>query len=139
MIVAVAIVILPAVIPGEVGTFKVIVNISSPSTMLSLITVIFIVLLLAPAVIVAVCVAELKSTPPPNKYNEAYDYYIFKLYAHIHNTSNTVLTCAHSTVLTCVHAAADLIIFNNFLSPHMVDYITIKYYSYESVQTLLSH
>ena len=138
MIVAVAIVILPAVIPGEVGTFKVIVNISSPSTMLSLITVILTVLLLDPAVIVAVCVAELKSTPPPNKYNEAYDYYIF-LYAHIHDTSNTVLICAHSTVLTCVHAAADLIIFNNFLSPHMVDYITIKYYSYESVQTLLSH
>ena len=65
MIVAVAIVILPAVTPGEVGTFKVIVNISFPSTMLSLTTVMLIVLLLAPAVIVAVCVAELKSTPPP--------------------------------------------------------------------------
>ena len=33
--------------------------------MLSLITVILTVLLLDPAVIVAVCVAELKSTPPP--------------------------------------------------------------------------
>ena len=63
MIVAVAIVIVPAIIPGEVaGTSNVIVNISSPSTMLSLITVMFTVLLLVPAVIVTVCVAELKST-----------------------------------------------------------------------------
>ena len=66
MIVALAIVISPAVIPGEVGTFKVIVNISFPSTMSSLITVMSTVLLLVPAVIVTVCVAELKSTPPPN-------------------------------------------------------------------------
>ena len=65
MIVALAIVISPAVIPGEVGTFKVIVNISFPSTMSSLITVMSTVLLLVPAVIVTVCVAELKSTPPP--------------------------------------------------------------------------
>ena len=65
MIVAVAIVILPAIIPGEVGTIKFIVNISSPSTMLSFLTVMFTVLLLVPAVIIAVCVAESKSTLPP--------------------------------------------------------------------------
>ena len=128
MIVAVAIVILPAVIPGEVGTFKVIVNISSPSTMLSLITAMLIVLLLAPAVIVAVCVAELKSTPPPDKYNEAYDYYIFKLYVHIHDISNhSTNMCTFQCTYICVHAAADLLIFNDFLSPHMVDYSRIKY------------
>ena len=65
MIVAVAIVTAPAIIPGETGTFKFIVNVSSPSTMLSSTTVMFTVLLLLPAVIVAVCVAELKSTLPP--------------------------------------------------------------------------
>ena len=61
MIVAVAIVIVPAIILGEVGTFKFIVNISTPSTMLSFIIVMFTVLVLAPAVIIAVCLAELKS------------------------------------------------------------------------------
>ena len=63
MIVAVALVILPAVIPGpsEDGTVKLILNISFPSTMLSLITAMFIVLLLAPVVIVIVCGAESKS------------------------------------------------------------------------------
>ena len=67
MIVAVAIVIAPAIIPGpsEAGTFKFIVNISSPSTMSLFITGIFMVLLLDPAVIVTVCVVELKSTLPP--------------------------------------------------------------------------
>ena len=65
MIVAVAIVIAPAIIPGMFGTFKFIVNVSSPSTMLSFTTVMFTVLLLLPAVIMAVCVAELKSALPP--------------------------------------------------------------------------
>ena len=103
MIVAVAIVILPAVTPGEVGTFKVIVNISSPSTMLSLITVMLIVLLLAPAVIVAVCVAELKSTPPPGIKIMRHTIIIYLNYMYIYMThQTTVLTCPHSTVLTYV-------------------------------------
>ena len=65
MIVAVAIVLVPAIIPGDTGTFKFIVNISSPSTMLSLVTAIFTVLLLVPALIIAFCVVELKSTLLP--------------------------------------------------------------------------
>ena len=65
MIVAVAIVTAPAIIPGDTGTFKFIVNISSPSTMLSLVTAIFTVLLLVPALIIAFCVVELKSTLLP--------------------------------------------------------------------------
>ena len=51
----------PATIPGDTGTFKFIVNISSPSTMLSLVTVILTVLLLVPALIIALCVADMKS------------------------------------------------------------------------------
>ena len=103
MIVTFAMVILPVVIPGEVGTFKVIVNISSPSTMLSLITLMFIVLLLAPALIIAVCVAELKSTPPPNKNNnEKYDY-IIKLHIQINHTVLTLHACTLSTVLVCAY------------------------------------
>ena len=65
MIVAVAIVIAPATIPGEIGTLRFIVNVSSPSTMSSSITAMFTVLLLLPAVITAVCGIELKSTSPP--------------------------------------------------------------------------
>ena len=63
MIVAVAIVIAPAIIPGpsESGIFKFIINVSFPSTMLSSITGMFTVLLLVPAVIVTVCDAESKS------------------------------------------------------------------------------
>ena len=62
-----AIAIAPAFIlgPKYVGTFKVTVNISSPSTMLSFITVMFTVFLVLPAITVTVCVAELKSTLPP--------------------------------------------------------------------------
>ena len=51
----------PATIPGDTGTFKFIVNVSSPSTMLSLVTVILTVLLLVPALIIAFCVADMKS------------------------------------------------------------------------------
>ena len=56
MIVAVALVILPVVIPGpsDDGTFMVILKVSCPSTMLSFITTVFTVLLLVPAVIVMV-------------------------------------------------------------------------------------
>jgi len=63
MIIAVAIVVAPATIPGpsEGGTFKFIVNISSPSTMLSFTTGMFTVLLLVSEVILTVCNAELKS------------------------------------------------------------------------------
>ena len=63
MIVTVAPVIAPVVIPGvrEDGTVKLILNVSFPSTMSSSVTGIFTVLLVAPAVIVTVCVAELKS------------------------------------------------------------------------------
>ena len=55
-IVAAALVILSVVIPGqsEDGTVRLILNVSFPSTMLSFITVMFIVLLLVPAVIVMV-------------------------------------------------------------------------------------
>ena len=65
MIVPVAIVIPPASIPGDTGTFKFIVNVSSPSTMLSSVTAMFTALLLVPAVITAVCVVESKSSLPP--------------------------------------------------------------------------
>ena len=63
MIVPVAIVTPPASIPGDTGTFKFIVNVSSPSTMSSSVTAMFTVLLLVPAVITAVCVVESKSLP----------------------------------------------------------------------------
>ena len=65
MIVTVALVIVPVVIPGpsEDGTVKLILNVSSPSTMLSSVTGIFTILLLVPAVIATVCVTELKSFP----------------------------------------------------------------------------
>ena len=70
MIVAVAIVLVPAIIPGDTGTFKFIVNISSPSTMLSLVTVILTVLLLVPALIIAFCAVESKSSFSPFKKNK---------------------------------------------------------------------
>ena len=65
MIVTVALVIVPVVIPGpsEDGTVKLILNVSSPSTMLSSVTGILTILLLVPAVIVTVCAAKLKSFP----------------------------------------------------------------------------
>ena len=66
IIVAVAIVIVPATIPGDTGTFKFIINVSFLSTMLLLVTAIFTVLLLVPAAITAFCVAELKSSFPPS-------------------------------------------------------------------------
>ena len=65
MITAVAMVIAPANIPGVTGTFKLMVNVSFPSTMSSSITVMFTVLLLVPAVIITFCVVELKSTLLP--------------------------------------------------------------------------
>ena len=61
MIVTVALVIIsPVVIPGlsEGGTVKLILNVSFLSTMLSFVTVMFIVLLLVPAIIVTVCGVE---------------------------------------------------------------------------------
>ena len=65
MIVTVALVIVPVVIPGpsEDDIVKLIVNVSSPSTVLSLVTGIFTILLLVPATIVTVCILELKSFP----------------------------------------------------------------------------
>ena len=65
MIVTVALVIVPAVIPGpsEDDIVKLILNVSSPSTVLSSVTGIFTILLLVPAMIVTVCVAKLKSFP----------------------------------------------------------------------------
>ena len=67
MIVAVALVIAPVVIPGpsDDGKLKLILNVSFPSTMLSFITVMIIVLLLVPAIIVTVCGAESKSVLLP--------------------------------------------------------------------------
>ena len=66
MIVAFAMGVVPGIISGlsKAGTSKIIVNISFPSTILSFITAMLIVLLLAPAAITAVCVVELKSTLP---------------------------------------------------------------------------
>ena len=65
MIVTVALVITPVVIPGpsEDGIVKLILNVSSPSMMSSSVTGIFTILLLVPAVIVTVCPVELKSFP----------------------------------------------------------------------------
>ena len=65
MIVPVALVISPVAIPGpsEDGTFKFILNVSFPSTMLSSVTGTFTIFLLVPAVIVTVCVVGLKSAP----------------------------------------------------------------------------
>ena len=67
IIVPVAIVMTPAIVPGpsEAGTFKFIVNISFPSTMSSFISVMFIVVLMFPAAITAMCVVELKSMSLP--------------------------------------------------------------------------
>ena len=63
MIVTITLVIVPVVIlePSEDGTDKLIINVSSPSTILSLNTGIFTVRLLVPAIIVMVCIVELKS------------------------------------------------------------------------------
>ena len=63
MIVKVAMIVAPAIIPGasEDGTFRFIINVSFPSTMLSFITVMFTVLLLVPLVTTVVSVVELKS------------------------------------------------------------------------------
>ena len=67
MIIAVALVIAPVAVPGpsDDGTVKLILNVSFPSTMLSFITVMFIVLLLVPAIIVTVCGVESKSVSLP--------------------------------------------------------------------------
>ena len=65
VIVAVAMVTTPAIIPGETGTFKFIVNVSSPSTVSSSTTAMFTVLVVVPAVIITFCVVELKSTSLP--------------------------------------------------------------------------
>ena len=67
-IIPVAVVIAPATIPGDTGTFKFIVNVSSPSTRSSFLTVIFTISLFVPAMIVAVCGVGLKSMPPVGKY-----------------------------------------------------------------------
>ena len=69
VMVTVAIVIGSAFVlgPKEVGTSKLMVNVSSPSTMLSFITVMFTVLLVSPAIIFIICVADLKSTLPPTE------------------------------------------------------------------------
>ena len=73
MIVPVAIVTSPATIPGDTGTFKFIVNVSSPSTMSSSTTAMFTVLLLVPAMITAVRVEESKSSLPPYQCNKKHD------------------------------------------------------------------
>ena len=80
MIVTVALVIAPVVIPGpsEDGTVKLIINVSSLSTMSSSVTGIFTILLLVPAVIVTVCAAELKSSPD-RKNKDNYNVYISSL------------------------------------------------------------
>jgi len=64
-IIPVALVTEPATIPGpsDDGTVKLILNVSFPSTILSLITGTLTVVLMAPAGIVAVREVELKSSP----------------------------------------------------------------------------
>ena len=76
MIVAVALIILSVVIPGpsEDGTVKLMLNVSFPSTMLSLITIMFIVLLLVPAVIVIVSGTESKSMLLPTCQNSKHNF-----------------------------------------------------------------
>ena len=61
----VALVCEPALIlePSDDGTFKLILNISSPSTMLSFVTATLTVVLVAPAGIVAMRGVVLKSSP----------------------------------------------------------------------------
>ena len=68
MIVAVILVILPAVIlgPSEGGTVKLILNVSFPSTMLSFATGIFTAPIVLPAVIVAIICVESRSMLFPN-------------------------------------------------------------------------
>ena len=63
MIVTIAVAFSPAVIaePSKDDTDKFILNVSSPSKVLSSITEIFTTLLLIPASIVIFCIAELKS------------------------------------------------------------------------------
>ena len=65
IIIPVALVIGPATTPGpsDDGTFKLILNISSPSTMLSFVTATLTVVLVAPAGIVAMRRVALKSLP----------------------------------------------------------------------------
>ena len=71
IITPIALVIEPATIPGpsDDGTFKLILNISSPSTMLSFVTATLTVVLVAPAGIVAMRGAVLKSLPLNIYYN----------------------------------------------------------------------
>ena len=68
IIIPVALVIEPATTPGpsDDGTFKLILNISSPSTMLSFVTATLTVVLVAPAGIVAMRGVLLKSFPALN-------------------------------------------------------------------------
>ena len=65
MIVAVALVVVPVVTPGpsEDGTVKIILNVSFPSTMLSLVIGTFTLLILVPPIIVVFCVVGVKSSP----------------------------------------------------------------------------
>ena len=67
MIVTIGLVILPVLTPepNEDGTVKFIINVSSPSTMLSLVTGTFTVILLLPPVIIIGCEVELKSMSLP--------------------------------------------------------------------------
>ena len=67
IIIPVALVTEPATTPGpsDDGTFKLILNISSPSTMSSLFIVMFITFLLVPVTILIVLSAELKSVLSP--------------------------------------------------------------------------
>ena len=70
MIVTVALVIVPVLIPepSEDGIVKLILNVSSLSTMLSFINGTFTALLLVPAVIMIFWGGEWKSTPLPIMY-----------------------------------------------------------------------
>ena len=73
-IIPIALVIEPATIPGpsDDGTFKLIPNISSPSTILSFITDTLTVVVVAPAGIVALRGVELKSFPFREMFNLNY-------------------------------------------------------------------
>ena len=91
MIMPVAIVIEPAVMPLNVGTFNVKTNSSTISTILSTITRTLTLLIIAPLTNVAVSVAVLKSTPPVSQTLFSQHIIIHTLHYYLELTLVTVL------------------------------------------------
>ena len=86
IIVPVALIGDPATIPGpsDDGTFKLILNVSFPSTMLSLVTATLTVVLMAPAGIVAVKGVVLKSSPSIIIYFRSFSYVYIDVANQLH-------------------------------------------------------